>query len=304
MTPPADPSSSPFDARSPEAAQPEAHPWRAAAWMTGAIASFSSMAVAGRAISFEHDTFEIMLFRSVIGFCIVLAVGSAFGLLPQITRRHLGLHAIRNICHFAGQNLWFFALPLIPLATVFALEFTSPIWATLLAPLVLGEKLTRSKLTAAFLGFAGVLIVARPDPTALELGALAALGAALGFAGSALFTRKLTRTETTFCILFWLTVMQAIFSLLCAGADGDIALPSAQSLPWLTLIAFAGLCAHFCLTTALSLAPAGVVMPMEFVRLPVIAVIGMLFYGEPLQWAVALGAAVILAANALNLRRA
>ncbi len=282
---------------------PESRPLLAAAWMTGAIASFSSMAVAGRAISLEHDTFEIMLFRSIIGVGIVLAAGSTFGLLRQITLRHLGLHAIRNVCHFAGQNLWFFALPLIPLATVFALEFTSPIWATLLAPLVLGEKLTRTKLIAAFLGFAGVLIVARPDPTALEIGALAAAAAALGFAASALYTRKLTRTETTFCILFWLTAMQTVFGLICAGADGDIALPSAQSLPWLTLIAFAGLCAHFCLTTALSLAPAGIVMPMDFARLPVIAVIGMLFYGEPLQWAVAVGAAVILGANWLNLRR-
>jgi len=284
-------------------ANTEARPLLAAAWMTGAIASFSAMAVAGRAVSFDHDTFEIMLYRSLMGIAIMVSIGVAFGLLPQITRRHMGLHLLRNICHFTGQNLWFFALPLIPLATLFALEFTSPIWATLLAPLVLGERLTRIRLVAAGLGFAGVLIVARPDPGALEIGAFAAAAAALAFAGSALFTRKLTRTETTFCILFWLTVMQAIMGLICAGADADIALPSAASLPWLVLIACAGLCAHFCLTTALSLAPAGVVMPMDFARLPVIAVVGMAFYGEPLQWAVALGAVVILAANWLNIRR-
>ncbi|MEM1430812.1 MAG: DMT family transporter [Pseudomonadota bacterium] len=283
--------------------QPQARPLLAAAWMTGAIASFSAMAVAGRAVSLDHDTFEIMLFRSLMGVAIMVSLGMAFGLLPQITRRNMGLHTVRNLCHFAGQNLWFFALPLIPLATLFALEFTSPIWATLLAPLVLGERLTRVRLIAAAVGFAGVLIVARPNPAALEIGALAAAGAALAFAASALFTRKLTRTETTFCILFWLTVMQSVFGLICAGIDGDIALPTAASLPWLALIALAGLCAHFCLTTALGLAPAGVVMPMDFARLPVIAVIGMAFYGEPLQWVVAVGAVVILFANWLNIRR-
>lgn len=276
---------------------------RAAAWMTGAIASFSAMAVAGRAALLDHDTFEILFYRSVIGIVIVVAVGAAVGGLGQITRRHLGTHLVRNTCHFAGQNLWFFALPLIPLAQVFALEFTSPIWATLLAPLVLGERLTRLRLVAAVLGFTGVLIIARPDFGALDAGVVAAAASALGFAGSALFTRKLTRSETTLCILFWLTVMQAAMGLICAGYDGEIALPGAAALPWLAIIALAGLCAHFCLTTALSIAPASVVMPMDFTRLPVIAVIGMLFYGEVLEWPVVLGAAIILGANWLNIRK-
>jgi len=271
--------------------------------MTGAIASFSAMAVAGRAVSLDHDTFEIMLYRSLIGLAIVVGVGGAFGRLGQITTRHMGLHVVRNLSHFAGQNLWFYALPLVPLAQLFSVEFTSPIWATLLAPLVLRERLTRSRVAAALVGFAGVLVVARPDFGTFEPGILAAAGAALGFAGSALFTRKLTRSETVICILFWLSAMQAVLGLLFAGADGDIALPTATGLPWLALIALSGLCAHFCLTTALSLAPAGVVMTMDFLRLPVIALIGMAVYGEPLELAVAFGAALVLAGNWINLRR-
>ncbi|KPQ17591.1 MAG: Permeases of the drug/metabolite transporter (DMT) superfamily [Rhodobacteraceae bacterium HLUCCA09] len=292
--------------RAPRAAlpvEPESRPLLAAAWMTGAIASFSAMAVAGRAVSLDHDTFEIMLYRSLIGLGIVLVVAGAWGRLGEVTTRHMGLHAIRNCAHFAGQNLWFFALPLIPLAQLFSVEFTSPIWATLLAPLVLGERLTRARVLAALLGFAGVLVVARPDFGTLDPGILAAAGAALGFAGSALFTRKLTRTETVVCILFWLSAMQAVLGLAFAGLDGDIALPSAGGLPWLGLIALSGLCAHYCLTTALSLAPAGVVMTMDFLRLPVIAVVGMVFYGEPLELAVVLGAALVLGANWINIRR-
>ncbi|MBV2361093.1 DMT family transporter [Thalassococcus sp. CAU 1522] len=274
---------------------------KACAWMIGAIVSFTSMAVAGRAVSLDLDTFEIMLFRSLIGIVLVLAVSSLAGTRRQIRAQRLGLHGMRNISHFAGQNLWFYAITVIPLAQVFALEFTSPIWAMLLSPLVLGERLTRPRVLAAVIGFAGILIITRPSPESLNAGVLAAALAAIGFAGSAVFTRRLTRTETITSILFWLTVMQAAFGLLCAGIDGDIALPAAASWPWVALIAVAGLVAHFCLTSALRLAPATVVMPIDFTRLPVIVVVGMLLYAEPFEPAVLLGALVIFAANYFNI---
>ncbi|MBK5923598.1 EamA family transporter [Rhodovulum sulfidophilum] len=275
---------------------------RAALWMTGAITAFSSMAVAGRMVSVELDTFELMLYRSLIGLGLVLTIGGAFGRLGEISHRQLGLHFIRNLCHFTGQNLWFLALGLIPMAQVFALEFTSPIWVAVLAPAILGERLTRMRALAAFVGFLGILIVARPDPTALEPGAIAAAGAAIGFAGSALFTRRLTRTQSIISILFWLTAMQAAMGLICAGLDGEIAWPSPTAWVPLGVIGLAGLTAHFCLTNALSVAPASIVMPLDFLRLPVIAVVGMLLYGEPLDPNVMIGAAIILVANFLNLR--
>ena len=274
----------------------------AALWMIGAIVSFTSMAIAGRAISFELDTFEIMMFRSFIGLAVVVTVASVTGHLKEVNTRNLGLHGIRNLSHFAGQNLWFYAITVIPLAQVFALEFTSPLWAIALSALVLGERITRTRGLAALLGFIGILIVARPTPDSVNIGQLTAALAAIGFAGSAIFTRKLTRTETITCILFYLTLMQAAFGVIAAGYDGDITLPSASSLPWLVLIALAGLVAHFCLTTALKLAPATVVMPIDFVRLPLIAVVGMLLYAEPLDPWVFLGAVVIFSANYLNIR--
>lgn len=104
--------------------------------------SFTAMAVAGRAIAGQHDTFEIMLWRSVVGFLLVLAVAGAAGRLGEIQTARLGQHGLRNIVHFSGQNLWFWSLTQIPLAQLFALEFTSPIWVLLLSPLVLGERLT------------------------------------------------------------------------------------------------------------------------------------------------------------------
>ena len=274
---------------------------RAALWMTGAIASFSAMAVAGRQVSFALDTFEIMLYRSLIGIVIVCTVATLTRSWSHVGTRDLGLHTIRNLAHFTGQNLWFFAVASIPLAQVFSLEFTSPIWVLLLSPLLLGERLTPRGLVAAAIGFAGVLLVTRPGSAPITPGLLAAAGCAIFFALTAIFTRKLTRTHRITDILFYLTTMQAVFGLVCAGIDGDIALPGAQTAPWLVLIGCAGLAAHWCLTTALSLAPATVVMPIDFVRLPAIALVGALFYGERIDLALIAGAALILAGNWVNL---
>lgn len=273
----------------------------AAAWMIGAISSFTLMAVAGRTVSTELDTFEIMLFRSLTGIVIVVGVASVAGTFSQIGRNRLGLHATRNIFHFAGQNLWFYAITMIPLAQVFAMEFTTPIWVILLSPLILGERITTVGLSAAAIGFVGILIVARPDPANISWGLIAAASCAVFFALTAIFTRKLTQTETITTILFYLTVMQAVFGLICAGIDGDIATPSMAALPWVVLIGCAGLLAHFCLTKALSIAPASIVMPIDFVRLPTIAIVGMLLYQEPLEVWVFVGATLIFAANYLNI---
>jgi drug/metabolite transporter (DMT)-like permease len=269
--------------------------------MIGAIVSFTSMAIAGRAVSLDLDTFEIMMYRSLIGVVIVVSIATAAGTLHQVRAQKLGLHFIRNISHFTGQNLWFYSITVIPLAQVFALEFTSPLWVMLLAPFVLGERLTKTQVIAAVIGFVGILIVTRPSPETFHIGLVTAALAAIGFAGSAVFTRKLTRTETITCILFYLTVMQALMGIAFAGFDGDIALPTAANVPWVVVIAVAGLVAHFCLTTALSLAPATIVMPIDFARLPVIAIVGMLIYAEALDPFVLLGAVLIFGANYFNI---
>ncbi len=275
---------------------------KAGLWMLAAIGSFTSMAVAGRAVSANLDTFEIMLFRSVTGIILVLVVASFSGNLGQITRNRFGLHLLRNLCHFTGQNLWFFAIATIPLAQVFALEFTTPIWVILLSPLILRDRLTPIGLLSAIIGFLGVLIVTRPDTATLSPGLIAAAVCAIFFALTAIFTRTLTMTEPITAIMFYLTVTQAVFGLLCAGYDGNITLPSGAGIPLVILIGFAGLFAHFCLTTALSLAPPSIVMPFDFIRLPTIAIVGMILFGEPLEMLVFVGAALIFGANYLNIK--
>jgi drug/metabolite transporter (DMT)-like permease len=274
---------------------------QAAFWMIGSIVSFTLMAIAGREVSASLDTFEIMLFRSMTGLTIMAVIVGISGSWRQITLTRWKTHAVRNVAHFTGQNLWFYALTVIPLAQVFALEFTTPIWVILLAPILLGERITRFGMLAATLGFIGVLIVARPDPTALNPGLIAAGCSAVAFALTAILTRKLTQTETIAAILVYLTVTQLVFGLICAGFDGDIALPVGSAVVWVIGIGCAGLLAHFCLTTALSLAPASIVMPIDFARLPTIAIVGMVLYQEAIDIWVFVGAIIIFGANYLNI---
>jgi drug/metabolite transporter (DMT)-like permease len=279
-------------------------PALAALWMLGAIAAFTAMAVATRQINGAHDTFEILAYRSVVGFLLVLGGAAVLGQLGRIRADRLGSHALRNIFHFTGQSLWFWAITMIPLAQVFALEFTSPIWVILLSPLVLGERLTQRKLLSAALGFAGVWVVAHPDFSAIDPGVLAAIGAAFFFAATTLMTKALTKGEAVVGILFWLTLMQAGFGFAAVLADGKISLPTLSTLPWLVLIGFAGVGAHLCLTTALSLAPASNVVPVDFARLPLIAAIGAVFYAEPVEITLFLGACLIFLGIWVNLSSA
>ena len=277
-------------------------PLKAALWMIGAIFSFTAMAVAAREISQTHDSFEIMAARSIIGLVLVLVIGKAVGQLGHISGHRLSGHFWRNIVHFTAQNLWFWSLTMIPLAQVFALEFTSPLWVILLSPLFLGERLTLSKLAAAGLGFAGILIVARPDITNLSPGVLAAAGSALGFAATSILTKRLTRDEAIITILFWLTAFQAVFGILAATYDGHINWPTAETLPWLGLIGVCGVLAHLSLTSALTLAPASFVMPIDFIRLPLIAVIGAMAYGEAIDPFVLGGGVVIFLGIWISIR--
>ena len=280
----------------------EPRPVAAATWMLGSVVAFTAMAVAARNVSTVHDSFEILLIRSAVGFVAVLAYGTASGRMAEVTTHRLLGHFLRNLVHFAGQNLWFTALTLIPLAQVFALEFTAPLWVILLAPLFLGEALTPAKGIAAALGFIGILIATRPDVAHLSPGVMAGLGAAVCFAAVSILTKRLTRGVSVLCILFWLTLMQFFFGLICAGLDGHITWPTAQTLPWLVLIGFCGVLAHLSLTTALTLAPASYVAPIDFLRLPLIAVVAFLLYAEPIDPYVLIGGVVIFGGIWLNVR--
>jgi drug/metabolite transporter (DMT)-like permease len=280
----------------------KSEPMKATVWMIGAMFSFSLMAVSGRELATNLNTFEIMLFRSMIGFLIVLAIGYFAKTLAEIKRDRLGLHLFRNLAHFSGQNLWFLAVASIPFSQLFALEFSTPVWVALLAPLFLGEVLTKQRVLAVILGFAGVLIVARPDINQFDFAIVAAVACAICFAGSMMATKSLTSDQSITCILFWLTLMQLAMGLVATVFTGTITFPEGINIFWIVIVGIGGLTAHFCITNALALAPAIVVIPLDFMRLPLISVIGFLAYGEAFELPILVGAGVIFIAILLNLK--
>jgi drug/metabolite transporter (DMT)-like permease len=274
---------------------------RAALWMFGALVSFMAMAIAGRQLSVELTTFQILFFRSFVGLVVVGAVLQHWG-WSQVKTRVFGTHLLRNVAHFGGQYGWFYGIAFIPLTEVFAIEFTIPIWTAILATIFLGERMNGSRALAVGLGFVGILVILRPGMAVVSAPALAVLGGALCYAISHIFTKRLSSSETPLTILFYMTVIQLPLGLVPALPHW--VWPSAALWPWVGVVAVTALSAHYCLTRAFQLADATVVIPMDFLRLPLIAIVGFLFYGEALKIWVFVGALLVFAATWLNLRSA
>lgn len=270
----------------------------AALWMSGALLSFMTLAVAGRELSTQLNTFQILFFRSLIGLGIVSLLLTSRG-WGQIRTRMPGLQIVRNLAHFGGQFGWFYGLAFIPLAEVFAIEFTGPIWTAFWAALLLGERLTRPRLITILLGMVGLIIILRPGLQGVHPAAVAVLASAVGFALAHTLTRRLAQNDTPLCILFYMTLIQLPLGLIPSLTNWVT--PAVALWPWLLLVGLGALSAHYCVTRALVLADVTVIMPMDFLRLPLIAVVGALFYQEAFDPLVLLGAGVMLLGNWINL---
>ncbi|WP_417532615.1 DMT family transporter [Marinobacterium stanieri] len=271
---------------------------QATLWMVGALFSFMAMAISGRELSAEFTTYQILFFRSVIGVLLISFLVSRSGWAQIKTHRFKG-HLIRNVAHFGGQYGWFFGLAFIPLAEVIAIEFTTPVWTALLAAIFLGERLTLPRLTALVLGITGLLVILRPGMGAVHPAAFAVLAGAIGYSLTYIQTKSLSATETPLCILFYMTLMQLPMGMIPSLMDWKT--PSLGSVPWIILVGVTAMSAHYCMTRAFKLADATVVVPMDFMRLPLIALVGYLFYSEVIDWPVAVGAAMMLAGNFVNI---
>jgi drug/metabolite transporter (DMT)-like permease len=270
----------------------------AAVWMVGAMVSFMAMALGGRELSSDLTTFQVLFFRSVVGLLIVLSLlGRRGGRAVQTGR--LRLHVGRNLAHFVGQFGWFFAIATLPLAAVFAIEFTIPVWAALLSALFLGERLTPRRLIALALGLAGVLLIVKPGAGLFQTAAVAALVGAMGYAVSHVCTKRLTATDPPLTILFYMALVQLPLGLL--GALWQWHPVQATHVPWLIVVGVTALTAHYCLARAFALAEVAVVLPMDFLRLPLAAVLGHVFYNESFEAITVVGSMLIVAANVSSL---
>lgn len=270
--------------------------------MSGALLSFSAMAVSVRVLAATLGVMEILALRAGLGLMVMAALAALRAdLRATINCRHLPLQLLRNTVHIGASYLWATSLLLIPLAMVFALEFTTPAWTLLLAAPFLGERLTASRIGAVAFGLLGVLVILRPGLATFQPGALLTLVAAFGLAITLIATKKLTRTDSTFAIVFWMMLIQLPLAL--AGSDPLFVTKLNQGqVPAVIGIGVTGLVSHYCLTNTFRAGDAGVVVPLDFMRIPLIAVTGWWLYGESLDVFVFLGAGLIVTGILWNLR--
>ena len=273
----------------------------AAAWMAGWLTLMVVIAVAGREATRELSVFQIMLMRSVLGMGLLWPLVHAAGGLSAMRTQRLPQHALRNGVHYAAQYGWFVALTLIPLAQLVSIEFTMPIWSAVLAVFFLGERMNGRKWLAVVLGLVGVAVIVRPSAGTVDAGQLIALACAFGFAISVVLVKSLTRTEAAITVIFWMLVIQSAIGLVPALLVWQW--PSAQTWGWVLVVAFCGTYSHYCFARAMQHADTTVVVPMDFLRVPLTALAGWLVYSEQVDLLTGLGVLLILTGNALNLFR-
>lgn len=278
-------------------------------WMLGALVSFTLVAIAGRgAAARGPDALQIAVWRTLIGFSILVVIVVVHGIpLGSLRSQRPSLQVIRNLIHFTAQFSWLYALTRMTLAELTAIEFTAPIWVALLAPFLIGERLTMIRLATAVLGFVGVLIVVRPGAIPLSDGTPFALVAAIGFALSMITTKRLLRGDSAFTILFWMQGLQVVIGLAiiygryAAGSGEGLIIPDSVTFGWLAGVGVFGLTAHYALAKAFTHADAIIVAPMDFLRLPLIAMVGLFIYTEPLDPWVLVGGIIVVSSNLLNI---
>ncbi len=272
-------------------------------WMVGALLSFSVMAVSIRELSRGGlSIFEILAIRSGVALFVLLTLLAVRkDLRVHALPRRMGLNLFRNTVHYASQYSWALSLTMLPLATVFALEFTMPAWTAVLAVWFLHERMTPSRLGVVILGLIGVLVILRPGIASFNPAAILVLLAAFGYAITMITTKQLTKTETTFGIVFWMAVIQLPLSLIGSDPTVFLRFEPRHILPAIG-VGMAGLTSHYCLSNAFRFGDATLVVPLDFMRIPLIAVVGWAFYGERLDVFVLLGAMIIVSGVLWNLR--
>ena len=269
--------------------------------MSGALFSFCFMAVAARELSHGINTLEILFGRSLVGLVgsVGLIVGTRQWALFKTEK--FKFHVGRNLSHYFGQYGWFLGVSLLPLSQVFAIEFTSPLWTTLLAAVFLGEALTLQRVFAVVLGFTGVYVIVNPGQGMMNIGALCVLIAAVCFSSGNIFTKRLVQTDNPLTILFFMSAIQLPMGL--ALSYTSLTMPEGVQWLWLFVVGLSSMTSHFCMARAMQKTDISVVVTLDFLRLPLITLIGVFVYAEVFQPIMVMGSLMVLGANLISVYR-
>ncbi|RZO35229.1 MAG: DMT family transporter [Rhodospirillaceae bacterium] len=271
------------------------HPVAGILWMLGAACCFAASLTLVKALQEDGMTpFQAVLFRQIFGLVIfipvILRAGAASLKTPVPAR-----HGMRAVFGFMGMCTGYYSLTLINVADSVALQFTLPIFTTICAIWLLGEKLHSHRVIATLIGFGGVLLIVRPGFAEINLGVPLALFAAASYAISDTMSRWVARDDPFTSIMMW----NFIFMIPLAAIPSAYFWVTPDAGLWLQVLGFsaAGVGAQFCLTRSFGLAEASLVSPILFLRLPLIAAIAFFVWGETTEIWTWIGAGIIFIAT-------
>lgn len=274
-------------------------PLQGALLMVGAALGMSLMTGLIRYASASLDPFQIVFFRNLFALAVMLPWLGRAGFAALHTRR-FGLHFTRAAMGLLAMCAWFYAVALLPLAEAVSLNFTVPLFATAGAALILGEVVRARRWTATIVGFLGVLVITRPGMSEITWAMALPVGAAMVQASVAMVVKTLTRSEDPNAMVFYMNAFLTPMSLVPALFVWRW--PSLEVLGVLALIGVLATGSHLLLTRAFARADASYVVPFQYAKLPFVAAIGFLAFGEVPDLWTWVGAAVI-AGSAIYIAR-
>ncbi len=272
-------------------------PVRGAMWMICAAMSLVAMAVLIRYLTPTYNVLELIFLRNVVNLALMTPWILRTGLRSVKTPRLSG-HALRNAFLYSGNVAWFFAVTMVSLADLAALQFTMPLFTIVMAAVALREKIGIHRWTATAVGFAGALVILRPGIIEIDLGAIMVLAAAFLYSCAYIVTKQLSDTESGNLVVFYMSVFILAFSFIPAMVVWQT--PDWGDAPAIIALGIAGYSTHFCVTRAMAAADASYVAPYDFLRLPISAILGYFLFREVSDIWVWAGAAIIFWAAYYN----
>ncbi|MCP5156230.1 MAG: DMT family transporter [Ectothiorhodospiraceae bacterium] len=279
--------------------------------MVVATMSFTFMQTLIKTVAADTDSplhpIEIAFFRNLFGVVSLVPLVLRGGLSAFRTQR-IGLHVLRATVQSGGMLSFFVALTLVPLAQVTALSFSAPLFATVLAVLVMGERIRARRITALVVGFTGVLVVLQPGAEALSVGALLVVGSSLAWGTAMTIIKALSRTDSALTITLYAGIFMALITLVPALFVWTS--PTLEQLVWLLAIGAVGTFGHLAFAQAFKNAEMSAVLPLDFLRLVWASALGFWLFGEVpslVAWAggvLIFGSATYIAVREARLARA
>ena len=263
---------------------------RGALLMAAAAACYAILHGSVRYVSSELHPFEITFFRNLFGFIVLMPWFVMHGLEPLRTRR-IGLHMLRATSNVVAMLMFFMALSMTPLAQVQALGFTAPLFTTVLAIFILGERVRLRRWTALIAGFIGALIIVRPGVEPIDMGSVLTVASAAIWGFTLITIKLLSRTDSAVTITAYMVLLMSPLSLLPALFYWTW--PSPEMWMWLVVCGVSGTIAQLLMAQSFRVAEATVVLPFDFTKIVWGALIGYLAFGEVVDIWTWIGAGVI-----------